>query len=82
MAAIATLLMSTLKPGDKVLTHYSLYGGTDDILRTMLPQFGIEAIVADLRHPDGVEDIIKKNKAIKLHFSENLQLEKAPSVTD
>ena len=32
MAAISTLLLLNLKAGDKVLTHYSLYGGTEEIL--------------------------------------------------
>src|SRR5689334_13502865 len=32
MAAISTLLMANLKSGDKILSHYSLYGGTDDII--------------------------------------------------
>src|ERR1051326_5591964 len=26
MAAISTLMLATLKPGDKILTHFSLYG--------------------------------------------------------
>jgi methionine-gamma-lyase len=70
MAAISTLLLSTLKSGDKVLTHYSLYGGTDDMLRTLLPQLGIEAVVADLREIENVEDIIKKDASIKLLYLE------------
>src|SRR5436305_4165793 len=32
MAAISTLFLSNLKQGDKVLTHFSLYGGSDEIL--------------------------------------------------
>src|SRR3982751_1310370 len=30
MAAISTLMLAVLKPGDKILTHFSLYGGTDE----------------------------------------------------
>src|ERR1044072_5187754 len=41
MAAISTLLLSTLKKGDKILTHYSLYGGTDNIMSQLLPALGI-----------------------------------------
>ena len=40
MAAISTLLLSTLKPGDKILTHFSLYGGTDELVSKVLPGFG------------------------------------------
>ena len=32
MAAITTLMLATLKSGDKILSHYSLYGGTIDLL--------------------------------------------------
>ncbi len=70
MAAISTLLLATLKHGDKILTHYSLYGGTDDIMRMLLPDYGIEAIVADLREVEKVEDIIKKDPSIKLLYLE------------
>ncbi|HVF97502.1 MAG TPA: aminotransferase class I/II-fold pyridoxal phosphate-dependent enzyme [Flavisolibacter sp.] len=70
MAAISTLLLSTLKSGDKVLTHYSLYGGTDDIMRLLLPSLGIKAVIADLRNPAGVADILKNDPAIKLLYLE------------
>ncbi len=32
MAAISTLMLATLKPGDKILTHFSLYGGTNEMV--------------------------------------------------
>jgi len=70
MAAISTLLLANLKAGDKVLTHYSLYGGTDEIMRTLLPNLGIEAIVTDLRKVETVEDIIKNDPTIKMMYLE------------
>jgi len=70
MAAISTLLLSNLKSGDKVLTHFSLYGGTDDILQRALPDFGIQSIIVDLRELDKVEDIIKNDKSIKMMYLE------------
>lgn len=70
MAAISTLFLSNLRPGDKVLTHYSLYGGSNDILYTTLPGLGIEAVVEDLRQLEKVEDIIKKDKSIKMMYLE------------
>jgi methionine-gamma-lyase len=70
MAAISTLLLSNLKAGDKVLSHFSLYGGTDEILHKVLPDFGVLPIIADLRAPDKVEDIIKKDRAIKMIYLE------------
>jgi methionine-gamma-lyase len=70
MAAIATLLLSTLKTGDKVLSHYSLYGGTSEIMAKVLPTLGITAVIADLRDTDKVEDIIKADTSIKLLYLE------------
>ena len=70
MAAISTLFLSNLKSGDKVLTHFSLYGGSDEILYKILPDFGIEAVIVDLRKSDTVEDIIKKDKSIKMMYLE------------
>jgi methionine-gamma-lyase len=70
MAAISTLFLSNLKKGDKVLTHFSLYGGSDEILYKLFPDFGIEAVIIDLRQLDKVEDIIKKDKSIKMMYLE------------
>ncbi len=65
-AAMSTMFLSNLKPGDKVLTHFSLYGGTYELLTKVLAQNGIETIVADLRDLNITEDFLKKEPAIKL----------------
>ena len=70
MAAISTLLFSTLKAGDKVLSLFSLYGGTDEIMHKVLPDFGVQPVIADLRELNKVEDIIKNDKSIKLLYIE------------
>ena len=70
MSAITTLFLSTLQKGDKVLTHYSLYGGTDEILQHILPGFGIETIVADLRDPAVAENIILNDPQIRMLYLE------------
>ena len=70
MAAISTLFLMNLKAGDKVLTHYSLYGGTEEILRTVLPSFGIDCIIADLRDMTKATDIIKADPAIRMLYME------------
>jgi methionine-gamma-lyase len=44
MAAIATSLLATCRPGDVVVHSEPLYGGTDHLLRAVLPQFGIRAV--------------------------------------
>ena len=70
MAAISTLMLSTLKPGDKIITHFSLYGGTEELVSKILPAFGITAIIADLRDLQKAADIIKADKAIKMMYLE------------
>lgn len=70
MAAITTLLLCNLKAGDIVLTHFSLYGGTQEQFNNILPGLGIQSIIADLRDINLAEDILKKNSAIKLIYLE------------
>ncbi|HNJ56807.1 MAG TPA: PLP-dependent aspartate aminotransferase family protein [Chitinophagaceae bacterium] len=70
MAAISTVLLATLKSGDKVLSHYSLYGGTEELTQQLLPGFGIERIIMDLRDLNKSEDAMKNDSAIKLLYIE------------
>lgn len=70
MAAIATLLLGNLKAGDKVLSHFSLYGGTEEIFHKVLPSFHIEPVIADLRNLQVAEDLLKKDPAIKMVYLE------------
>ncbi len=70
MAALSTLLLSQLKSGDKILTHYSLYGGTQELVEKVLPSLGIEAIIADLRDLNKAEEILKSEKGIKMLYLE------------
>jgi methionine-gamma-lyase len=70
MAAISTLMLGTLKAGDKVLTHYSLYGGTQDLLERILPPLGIETIIIDLRDAHAAADAIYADPEIKMLYLE------------
>lgn len=70
MAAITTLMLANLKPGDKILTHFSLYGGTEELITNVLPPLGISAIIADLRDLNKAEDLIKKDKNIRMLYIE------------
>ena len=40
MAALSTLILGTLKSGDKILSHFSLYGGTQELMEKVLPAIG------------------------------------------
>ena len=70
MAAISSLMLATLKTGDKILSHYSLYGGTQEILDRILPDLGIEVIIADLRDLNIAEDALKANPDIRMVYLE------------
>lgn len=65
-AAMATLFFSTLKAGDKVLSHHSLYGGTFELLHRVLANSGVHPIIADLRDLQQAEDWLAKDPAIKM----------------
>lgn len=70
MAAINTLILGNLKSGDKILSHFSLYGGTQELMNKVLPPLGIEAIIVDLRDLDKAEEVIKNDPKIKLMYLE------------
>lgn len=65
-AAMATMFLSNLKSGDALLTHYSLYGGTYELMHKVLADTGIETIIVDMRNVDEVANAIAKNSSIKL----------------
>jgi methionine-gamma-lyase len=70
MSAISALFMSTLKAGDKILSHYSLYGGSQEIMEGLLPDFGVSALIVDLRDLNKAEDALKADPAIKMIYLE------------
>lgn len=70
MAAITTLLLSTLKSGDNILTHYSLYGGTEELVSKILPSLGINAVITDLRDLEATAALLKKEKGIRMMYLE------------
>ena len=70
MAALTTLFMASLKTGNKVLTHPSLYGGTDELLQKILPGLGIATQVVDMHQLDAVEQQLKEDPAIRLVYLE------------
>ncbi|QHL85983.1 cystathionine gamma-synthase family protein [Nibribacter ruber] len=44
MAAISTMLLALLKPGDVVLHSEPIYGGSDYYIKNILPKFGIKSL--------------------------------------
>ena len=70
MAAISTLMFTILRPGDKIITHYSLYGGTNELVNTVLPGLQITPLIADLRDLEKTETLMKSDPAIKMLYIE------------
>jgi len=71
MAALSTLLLSNLKAGDKIISHFSLYGGTNELFQKILPNLGIESLIIDMHDVDLLEGIISKDPSIKLIYLES-----------
>jgi methionine-gamma-lyase len=70
MAAISTLFLANLKKGDKVLSHFSLYGGTQEMINRLFPEFGLEGIIEDLRDLNKAEDALKRHPDIRMIYLE------------
>lgn len=70
MAAITTLMLATLKPGDKILTHFSLYGGTNELVNSILPSLNITAVIADLRDLQQASALLQADPAIRMLYLE------------
>jgi len=65
-AAMTTLFLGTMQAGDTVLTHYSLYGGTYELMNKVLAATGIKTIIIDMHDMELVKDTLKKDPSIRL----------------
>lgn len=70
MAAISAAILSFVKAGDKIITQGNLYGTTNELMTSLLKDFGIETIYADLKDLNFVEDAIINDEKIKLLYIE------------
>ncbi len=70
MGAISTLLLSTLKHGDTIITQGNLYGGTDEFIHKILIPLNIKAHLVDLHDLNAVDSLLQKDKSIKLMYIE------------
>jgi methionine-gamma-lyase len=65
-AAMTTMFMSNLQAGDAILSHYSLYGGTYELMHKVLGENGIKTIIIDMHDLDAVKKNIQLHPSIKL----------------
>jgi methionine-gamma-lyase len=70
MSAISTLMIALLQKGDKILSHYSLYAGTEELMSLTLNGLGIAHTLDDLSDLNKVEEHFKKDPAIRLLYLE------------
>ena len=70
MAALTTLVIGNLKAGDKILSHFSLYGGMHELMEKVLPSLGIETIIVDLRDLEKAAMALKSDARIKMIYLE------------
>jgi methionine-gamma-lyase len=70
MAAVTTMLLGNLKAGDKIITHHSLYGGTQEMIDKILPGLGIDTVFIDFHHPAEVVVAIDVDPSIKMMYVE------------
>ena len=70
MSAIASVCMSILKSGDKILTQGNLYGGTTELFKKLFANMGVETIFIDLNDTQLIEDTLRKEKSIRAIYFE------------
>ncbi len=70
MGAISTLMLSNLQAGEKILTHLSLYGGTQEYFDKILPTCNVETILNNFSDLQKIEDLLKQDNAIKMIYLE------------
>lgn len=64
MAAISSVFFSLLKPGDKIIAHQVLYGSSYNVVKKLLPAYGIRSEFLDLTAIADLEN----------HLSEDLKV--------
>ncbi|MDI9338399.1 MAG: aminotransferase class I/II-fold pyridoxal phosphate-dependent enzyme [Alphaproteobacteria bacterium] len=65
-AALSTLFMSNVASNETILSHFSLYGGTQELIQKVLAASGIKNILADLNDEAILRHHLATNSSIKL----------------
>jgi methionine-gamma-lyase len=65
-AAMSTLFLSNLSAGDTLISHFSLYGGTQELMQKILLEAGIKTIIIDVRDGVLLKQTLEENKGVKL----------------
>lgn len=63
MAAISTALWAYLRPGDVILQSRPIYGGTETLIHSIMPEFGISQVAFEAEH--GPDEMMKAAEQAK-----------------
>jgi len=69
-SAISTALLVLLRAGDHIVASNSLYGGTYNMLKVMMPRLGITTTFVDPEDPKNFAEAVQDNT--RLFFAESL----------
>ncbi len=76
MAAISSVLLSMLKPGDEIVAHRVLYGSAWNFIKNILPRYGISSRLVNLADAGSLADqITEKTKVVYFETPANPSLE-------
>ena len=76
MAAISSVLLSFLEPGDEVIAHRTVYGSSYNVLAQVLPRYQIKCRFLDLTRIENLREAMnEKIKVIYLETPANPNLE-------
>lgn len=65
-AALTSMIMSNVLPGQVILSDSNVYGGTYEFFNNFLPQYGVKTIFTDLGNLDALENYLKRETAVRL----------------
>ena len=71
-AALHTLVMGVVRRGDKVVAASSIYGGSTDLLRHLVPQIGATLVELNVNRPGALERELKAADKVSLVFCESI----------
>lgn len=72
MGAVGAIMVALLHTGDHVICGEPVYGGTSAVMRTNLPQFGVDVTFVDASDPKNVEAAVtQKTKLVYLETPAN-----------
>jgi len=76
MAAIVTVIFTAMRSGENIVAHNTLYGGTHNLFRELLPNLKIEVREVDATDPENIERAMdKKTRLVYIETPANPTLQ-------